>query len=281
LTLQKIKSIFSNRLLSVYSKIETDSIFNLICFHLLNYSKIDIHSKKEEPLSSENENKLQFILNRLLNHEPIQYILGTTEFYNLNLSIDSRALIPRQETELLVDIIVKEIQGKAGLKIIDLCTGSGCIAIAISSKLQNAQITATDISNDALSLARSNAKKNDMNISFIEDSILEPVKNYEKYDIIVSNPPYVRDSEKLKMHRNVLDYEPHSALFVNDSDPLVFYSAIEKFGSKYLNESGIIYVEINESLGLETSEIFSDAGFTSVQIMKDLNNKDRFIKVSK
>jgi release factor glutamine methyltransferase len=280
MTLLQIKSIYLNRLLSVYSKNESDAIFYLVAQHLLNYSKIDIHSKKEEILSYENENKLMFILNRLLAHEPVQYILGKTEFYNLPLSIDSRALIPRQETELLVDIILKEQAGKSNLKIIDLCTGSGCIAISLASNLTNSNNTATDISKDALDLAMTNAKNNNVSIFFIKDSILNPLKKYDNYDLIVSNPPYVRESERHLMAINVIDYEPHSALFVNDIDPLIFYLAIAKFGKDHLNPDGSIYTEINELYGCPTKNIFLENGLTSVHILKDLNNKDRFIKAS-
>jgi release factor glutamine methyltransferase len=281
MTLVQIKTIYLNRLSAVYPQSEIDSIFSLICLDLLNYSKIDIHSKKEISISKEIENKFLSIADRLLEHEPIQYILGTVEFYNLNLKIDRRALIPRPETELLVDIIVKDFSGRKNLKIIDMCTGSGCIALALGGNLNKCNLTATDISNDALSLAQSNADKLKIEINFIGDSVLHPQCTYDTFDLIVSNPPYVRDSEIKLMEKNVLEYEPHLALFVNDNEPLVFYQAIARFGVMHLSQDGMIYCEINEALGKETTEIFMSQGFNKTIVMKDLNNKDRFIKASR
>jgi release factor glutamine methyltransferase len=274
----QIKAIFSTHLSSIYSQNEADAIFSLICLQLLNYSKIELHTNKEIQLKPDIETRILSILDRLMLHEPIQYILGTTEFYNLTFQIDKRALIPRQETELLVDTIIKDLKGKSKLKIIDLCTGSGCIAIALSSNLKNVEITATDLSKDALDLASYNAKRNNSKIHFINDSVLDLHINYELFDVIVCNPPYVRKSEIPLMAKNVIDFEPHMALFVSNSDPLIFYKAIADFSMKYLTQSGIIYCEINESLGRETSEIFINRGFNQTTILKDLNSKDRFIK---
>lgn len=276
--LQDLKSIFFEKLDSIYPPSETETIFFLVCRQLLNYSKIDLHTKKDVNLSDEIRTQFLNILYRLLKNEPVQYILGSTEFYNLRLLTDERALIPRQETELLVDIIVKEYQNKQNLRIIDLCTGTGCIAIALKTNLNNAKVSATDLSKEALELAEVNAKNNHCDISFIWDSILTPEKNYETFDIVVSNPPYVRDSETSLMHKNVIDYEPHLALFVEDSNPLVFYKAIADFAVKHLEKKGIVYCEINEAFGEKTAEIFAHKGLFNTTILKDLNNKDRFIK---
>jgi release factor glutamine methyltransferase len=281
MTLSQIKTNFTDRLLPVYSKNETEAIFSFICRQLLNYSKIDIHAKKEIQVPEKIEIKIRGILTRLIDHEPIQYILGSVEFYNLNLNIDNRALIPRPETELLVDIIVKDFSENKNLKIIDLCTGSGCIAIALGAYMSDPKIIATDISIDALSLAQSNAHKVKIDVEFIPDSILKPKHKYGSFNLIVSNPPYVRESEMRLMEKNVIKYEPHQALFVKDSDPLVFYRAIAEFGQKYLYPDGSIYCEINESLGKETAEIFMNHGFRKTFVLKDLNNKNRFIKASK
>jgi release factor glutamine methyltransferase len=281
MNLQQIKTIFSDRLSTVYSPCEVEPIFSLICGHLLNYSKIDIHTKKEIALNAEVESEILSILERLLLHEPIQYILGTVEFLNVNLTVDKRVLIPRQETELLVDIILKEVQGKDELKIIDLCTGSGCIAIALAFNLKNALVSATDLSKEALILAQKNANHNKCTIHFMNDSLLKPKNKYETYDIVVSNPPYVRESEKEKMEKNVIDFEPPMALFVSDSDPLIFYETIADFGRKYLSRKGAIYCEINEVFGREIEEIFKGSGFKNTHVLKDLNNKDRFIKASR
>lgn len=281
MTLLQIKSFFSNRLSALYPSNEADAIFSLICRHLLNYSKIDIHTKKETILSQEIQDRFKNIINRLHENEPIQYILGTVDFYNLTLQIDNRALIPRQETELLIDLIIRENQGKKELNIIDLCTGSGCIAIALAAHLKDSTVSATDFSKEAFNLAHDNALKNNCTISFICDSILDPQFHYKTYDIIVSNPPYVRESEIQRMEKNVYAYEPHMALFVNDSDPLLFYKAIADFADKYLKKEGILYCEINEAFGQETAQIFITQGFNQTTVLKDLNNKDRFIKASK
>jgi release factor glutamine methyltransferase len=281
MNLLQIKTIFSERLSTIYPKNEIDSIFNILVHHMLNYSKIEIHQNLSLNVASEIEIKMVGILERLAHNEPIQYITGVTEFYNLTLKTDKRALIPRQETEYLVDIILKEILKNKKYKIIDLCTGSGCIALALASNLPQSQIIATDISKDALELAAHNAKENKLPIKFICDSILEPQYSFESYDVIVSNPPYVRKEEKKQMHQNILKFEPASALFVPDSDPLIFYRAIAAFGNKYLIPGGTIYCEINEAFGSETHELFKKAGYIKSNILKDLNNKDRFIKASK
>lgn len=277
MNLQQIRSAYLRRLSGAYPKNEINSIFSLACLHLLKYSQIDIHFRKNEKVQGEIKHKFSLILDRLLNYEPIQYIIGATEFYNLILKTDKRALIPRQETELMVDIIIKDISGKQGLKVIDLCTGSGCIAIALASNLRKSEVTATDISADVLDLAKENALQNQTNISFIKDSILNPEHNYGSYDLVVSNPPYVRELEKVLMSKNVIEYEPHAALFVSDSDPLIFYKAIAFFGTQHLAPGGTIWCEINEVLGKETAEVFRSTGL-EVIIHKDLNNKERFIK---
>jgi release factor glutamine methyltransferase len=281
MTLLQIKTIFFDRLSTLYPKNEIDSIFYLTMGYLLNYSKIEIHGKLSLNLTGEMEIKVLGIRDRLAHNEPIQYITGYTEFYELRLNIDNRALIPRPETELLVNIILNETSRDKKLKIIDLCTGSGCIALALTANLPYTEVSATDISKEALELAEQNSKENNLTVNFICDSLLEPKKNYETYDIITSNPPYVREEEKKHMHRNILEYEPELALFVADSNPLIFYKAMAVFGNSYLNHGGIIYCEINEAFGAATKDLFMKAGYTETIILKDLNNKDRFIKATK
>jgi release factor glutamine methyltransferase len=281
MNLLQIKTIFSERLSGIYPKNEIDSIFYLTIEHLLKYNKLQLHSKLAIEIAAESEQKIFGILNRLEQYEPIQYIIGYTEFYNLRIFTDKRALIPRQETEFLVDTILKEITPEKRLKIIDLCTGTGCIAIALAANLKNCIITATDISEMALELAYMNAMENKLEVEFICDSLLKLVKKYGIYDIIVSNPPYIRMVEKRLMHQNVLQYEPELALFVADTDPLVFYKALADFGNKYLNQKGIIYCEINEAFGMATKEVFLNYGYNEPIVLKDLNGKDRFIKAMK
>jgi release factor glutamine methyltransferase len=249
--------------------------------HVLNYSKIDIHLNKDENILPSLENKLTSILTRLLTGEPIQYILGETEFYGIIMKVDHRALIPRQETEYLVDLVIHSLPSDKPKQIIDLCTGSGCIAIALAKNLPFAIITATDLSKNSINLARENSDACQTNINFLEDDILNPGCNFELFDCIVSNPPYVRESEKTLMHKNVLDFEPASALFVNDSDPLLFYSAIIGFAKNHLNIGGLILVEINENFGNETAKLFLKSNLNNVEILKDLQDKDRYIKARK
>ena len=279
--LSEIKSFYSESLIPLYPKEEIESIFSLASEYVLNYSKIDIHRNLHKSIQPEAEKKMMQILSRLEKGEPIQYISGYTEFYDLKFIVDQRVLIPRQETELLVDIIIKDNNQYKFSNVIDLCTGSGCIAIALSKNLPEANITATDIYNNSIEVAKMNAESNQCKIQFIQDDILQPAATYNKYDCIVSNPPYVRNSEKQYMHQNVLAYEPSLALFVEDSDPLVFYRAIELFARKHLNPGGEIYLEINESFGEEMRDLMEKSNFHDVRILKDLQNKNRYLTARK
>lgn len=220
---------------------------------------------------------MEEVLKRLINSEPIQYILGVTEFYNLHLNVKPGVLIPRPETEYLVSIILEENKNKEGLTILDLCTGTACIALSLAKNLVGVNVTATDISEIALDLAMQNARKNQQQITFIHDDLLAPQSAYGQYDIIVSNPPYVRDSERSAMHPNVIDYEPHQALFVSDEDPLVFYKAIADFSGRFLKPGGKLYLEINQYLGEELCALFQTKGFTEVRNLKDLDGHSRFL----
>ena len=211
----------------------------------------------------------------MVNQEPIQYILGRTSFYDLEFNVTPGVLIPRQETELLVDIILKDYSLSG--KILDIGTGSGCIAVSLKKNLPEAEVFALDISQNALDIAKLNSKSNNLHIDFIHGDILNPgLTINHTFDLIVSNPPYVRNSEQQKMHDNVLQYEPHTALFVPDDDPLVYYRAIADFCMRNLKSSGILALEINESLGFETKSELEKYTFSTVEIVKDLNNKDRF-----
>lgn len=274
-----IKNLFFDSLNLLYPKQEIISLFDRTVEYFLDYSKIEIHQKLHKNIDDIAEKKILDALNRLKKAEPIQYVLGETYFYNCNLFTDKRALIPRPETEYLVDQIVKEIPRDELLTMIDLGTGSGCIAIALALFFIRSTFYAMDISPDALALAKANAVKNHVQIDFILDDILDQKKTYPAFDIIVSNPPYVRNKEKKSMHRNVLDYEPSLALIVEDDKPLKFYKAIADFAVKYLKPDGTIYLEINEYLSTETASLYQSMGFSHVEIIKDINNKNRFIKV--
>jgi release factor glutamine methyltransferase len=233
--------------------------------------------KRHEKVSNADFEKMVGIVSRLKNYEPIQYILGETEFYGLNLIVNPAVLIPRPETEELVQWITKsKLPGES--VILDIGTGSGCIALAIKSRLKNSDVFGTDISEKALDVARLNAFKNNLDVVFFQADILKWEEfEWKNYDVIVSNPPYIRESEKGQMNSNVLDYEPENALFVSDRDPLVFYHSIATFAEIYLAKNGILFFEINENLGSEINEMLVDLGLNDIEIRKDINGKNRMI----
>ena len=266
MTLSNLQSEFYSKLYPLYPKQEIDSIFHLVVSHLLNYSKIEFHRHSDKNISPEKEKQMLKILDRLKNAEPVQYILGKTEFYGSTLSIDKRALIPRPETEWLVDMVVKNHNKIESISILDIGTGSGCIAIALAKSFPASRITAIDIK---------------VNINFLINDILKSQMEYSTFDIIISNPPYVRNSEKQFMHRNILEFEPLSALYVSDEDALVYYRAIATFGKKCLKSNGTIYLELNEFMGKEIAGLFSNTGYSTVELHKDLNQKIRYLTAKK
>ncbi len=280
--MEKTQNSIRESLQGKYPPEEIESFIFLIFNHLFGYSKIEILFNKNRILDHKETCFIQNCIDRLLNNEPIQYILGVTEFYGYPFKCRKGALIPRGETEELVHLILKENKDEK-LRIIDLGTGTGCIPISIKKERKNAEVHAVDISDEALQLATENAKLNDTEIIFHQYDVLEKTWPLEKayFDIIVSNPPYIRNSEKKEMEQNVLDFEPHLALFVTDNDPLLFYRAIAKKAADYLKEAGQLYFEINEAFGKETAELLNSLGFKSISIIKDLHNKDRIVKASK
>lgn len=219
------------------------------------------------------------IVSQLKLQKPIQYILGEADFFGLIFTVTPDVLIPRQETEELVDWIIKST-GQSPNSILDIGTGSGCIAISLAANLEKSQVTAIDISPSALDLAKKNASRNSVLVDFYAIDILDLNNSIPSspFDIIVSNPPYVRESEKSLMKVNVLDYEPSIALFVDDNDPLIFYSTIAKRANELLKPRGVIYCEINEAFGKELFQVFSQNGFKEVEIRKDLNGRERMLK---
>ena len=219
------------------------------------------------------------ISKQLINYKPIQYILGWTEFYGLNFKVNSNVLIPRPETEELVDWILKE-KLPAKPDILDVGTGSGCIAVALAKNLPGGTIEALDLSEKALQLARENAAINSVKVNFYLENILDPSTKlkHSRYDLIVSNPPYVTPDEQQSMSKNVTDYEPHQALFVRHDDPLLFYRAIVNFTIHALREGGWVYFEINESFSSEIAELLKNSNFTDVELRKDIHEKFRMIR---
>jgi release factor glutamine methyltransferase len=266
--------------LPIYGENEAKSLTFLLLEHFSGVSKTDIvFNKKIEQVFD-----YQNVIKRIKSQEPVQYVIGETEFYGRKFNVTPDTLIPRPETEELVHSVVSTLkrEGKhtKQLRILDIGTGSGCIAITLACELPKAEVYAYDISENALKIAQENANRNQVNISFKQRDILQfsEINPAEKFDIIVSNPPYVMDSEAKEMHKNVLDFEPHLALFVPDDDALIFYEAIVNFAVNNLIVKGLCMVEINQQLGLETAELFWNKGFSYVEVIKDLSGKDRFVR---
>lgn len=284
-TFKDIVLFFQNELISIYPTNEIESITRLILEDILNISYAEIVLMHDVTINDTQKQRLIDIAEQLKQHKPIQYILGKAYFYDLKLKVTPDVLIPRSETEELVDLIIKEAvkYNNPNLSILDIGTGSGCIAIALKKNLPLSNISAIDISEKALEIAKQNAKQNLTNITFLNKDITnyESVEELSCFDIIVSNPPYVREKEKSLMQKNVLNYEPALALFVKDENPLIFYKSIFEFASNHLSSEGKIYLEINESLGKEMERLSKDFGYNNVQLIKDLNGKDRILKCTK
>ena len=244
----------------------------------LSFQRIDQILQADFKIPKEKFNQLQAAKKRLLNEEPIQYIIGKTEFYGFPFFVDQNTLIPRPETEELVEYILNEIDKNKPLQILDIGTGTGCISISLAKHLPNAIVSAIDISKEALIVSRKNAELNDVTINFIEQDILKTEKLSQKYDVIVSNPPYVRELEKVEIKNNVLENEPHLALFVDNENPLLFYKKIADLAKNHLTKNGILFFEINQYLGKETLEMLQEKGFQKSELQKDLFGNDRIIK---
>jgi release factor glutamine methyltransferase len=260
--------------INLYEDDEKSSISYLIMEHLFNLKKSDILLDKK--IEKVNNEEIISIINRINQSEPIQYILGETEFYGRKFKVNKNVLIPRPETEELVDLIIKENKKQKKIKVLDIGTGSGCIAITLAKELPEAEVCALDISKDALKTANENALMNNAKVDFSHADIIQNLKfKLQNLNIIVSNPPYVRESEKKQMHANILEHEPFTALFVKDEDPLIFYKSIILFAKQHLVENGKCYFEINEKFGQETITLFAENNFSEIRIIKDLQNKDR------
>jgi len=268
--------------ISLYEDQEKSNIAYLILEDLFKITKTDLLMNKE--IKNYNPTRIKDIINRVNNAEPIQYILGHTEFYGRKFTVNKHVLIPRPETEELVDLIIKENRKQKNPAILDIGTGSGCIAVSLKKEIPHARVFALDTSKEALEVAKLNAKDLNAELNFIEADILNLAGkelNDLKFNIIVSNPPYVTDSEKEFMHQNVLDYEPEMALFVRDQDPLLFYRTIIEFSQEHLLAEGLCYFEINERYGNETKELFKKNNFTDIRMLQDLRGKDRIAAARK
>ena len=259
-----------------YGKGETEAIIRIIFHYLKGWSLTDILIHGDEELSPYIKSEIKKIQERLLQNEPIQYITGEARFHGMTFQVNPGVLIPRPETDELVDIIIKDYAGKEDLKVLDLCTGSGCIAISLARNLKFPKITALDTSSLALQCANKNASALKVSINFIQADIFKWQPD-SKYDIIVSNPPYVDDSERISMPANVVDFEPSEAIFVRDDNPLVFYKRIADIAQASLNKTGTLYLEINPRHSEELKGLMKAKGMTDIEIIKDSFGKDRFM----
>ncbi|MFC6877830.1 peptide chain release factor N(5)-glutamine methyltransferase [Flavobacterium myungsuense] len=300
--IKEYRSHFIQELSPIYDEAEVESFFYLILEDKRKLKRIDLALQNDLGFSENEIQNWNIIVEQLQQEIPIQYILGETNFYGLNFEVNENVLIPRPETEELVDWIIEsqklEVQSRSlgkktdfigeNWRVLDIGTGSGCIAISLAKNLQNFQVFAIDISEKAIVTAERNADKNNVSIHFIKTDILKLINLDElqtssfpvsiKYDIIVSNPPYVRNLEKAEIKKNVLDNEPHLALFVDDNDALIFYKKIAELALKNLSKKGKLYFEINQYLGKETVELLTKMNFKNIELRKDIYGNDRMIR---
>lgn len=274
--MKAIAEHINEELSGCYSAGEISALTRIIATELLGVSQMAFYLKDDIPLTAEQQALLDNAIERLKKQEPIQYILGYSDFCGLRFKVTPATLIPRPETSELVEWISSEAIGKE--RILDIGTGSGCIAVSLANKIPQSDVTAWDISPDALAVATENCKANGCTVAFEEVDILAYEPTGELFDIIVSNPPYIKENEKPAMHCNVLDWEPHTALFVPDSDPLLFYRTIANKGLTLLKPGGNLYFEINRAHGQETIDMLLSLGYTSIELHKDFAENDRMIR---
>ena len=280
MTTQEATYFTLKKLRSIYPEGEASQITDWLMEKITGSGKVERMVYKNAVITEKEEFQLQQFLERILQHEPVQYVLNESWFYGLKFYVDNNVLIPRPETEELVDWIIKDCKFPIDtLKILDIGAGSGCIPIALKRKLRKAEVWSCDISEAALNVATKNAETLGAAVNFIRLDFLQP-KDWDKLpkvDIMVSNPPYIPEKDKVSIHPNVLNYEPHTALFVPDNDPLVFYKAIAEFGKTRLKKNGFIYVELHENSGDDILDLFRSSGYNAV-IKKDMQEKERMLK---
>ncbi|PKB43991.1 release factor glutamine methyltransferase [Cellulophaga sp. RHA19] len=276
--LKEIKKIFHIELDAMYPVEEVDSFFYMTIEHYLKLERFILAMQPDYVVKKEEEGVLFSTIEQLKKNVPIQYIFKTAHFMGLDFNVNSNVLIPRPETEELVSWILSEVDINQEITILDIGTGSGCIAISLAKNLPKAKVFALDVSKNALEVAKNNAEANNVSVTFIEKSILEEPNLKQKFDVIVSNPPYVRELEKVEMNANVLDNEPSLALFVSDNKPLVFYDAITNFAVNYLVDGGKLYFEINQYLGKETKALLEKHDYKNIILKKDMFGNDRMLK---
>ena len=279
--LKQYKNHFFEALKSVHDVNEIESFFFILIEYFHNLKRIDLALNPDFEISDEEVLKWEAIISDLKTEKPIQYSIGETWFYDSKFYVNEHTLIPRPETEELVDWIIKTHKSKDKidkLAVLDIGTGTGCIPISLKKNIPQAEVFAIDVSEEALKIAHKNAETNQVQINFILQNILETKDLYQNFDVIVSNPPYVRNLEKQEIKKNVLAFEPHLALFVEDTDALLFYRKIAQLALKNLTANGLLFFEINQYLGKETVELLETLGFKNVELKKDIYGNDRMIK---
>lgn len=282
--LSKLAARYKQDLAVLYDAAEAEAIFKWLAGYYLHFDPSAYDLKKNEEVPDGIVTLLMHNLIALSHGKPVQYLTGETLFYGLSFKVNGSVLIPRPETEELVDRIIHDIKPvyPADFRLLDIGTGSGCIAISLKKNMPQAVVDALDISTDALAIARQNAENNQVDVQFIKHDILTSSANdWPFYDVMVSNPPYITTQEKAQMHPNVLKYEPHSALFVDDHEPLVFYEAIAVFAQQFLKANGFLFFEINERYGKEMIKMLKDKGFINILLTHDMQGKDRMLRCRK
>jgi release factor glutamine methyltransferase len=295
--LGEAEKYIQQQLATVYDEVESTNIARLVLEDCTSFSRNEILLQRQDEINNEQEEKIAAAIKRLQQHEPVQYVLQKAWFYGLELYVDKNVLIPRPETEELVDWIIKDVKANGAavfeknatdadattqLKILDIGTGSGCIALALKKAMPKAEVWGCDISDEALNVARRNGSALNIRVDFQGIDFLSEAqqRSLPTVDIIVSNPPYIPLNEKDEMDANVVNHEPHTALFVPDNDALVFYQAIARFAKKRLYENGAIYLEIHENLGDTVLQLLKEEGYANVELKKDMQGKDRMVKAS-
>ncbi|MFP9100219.1 peptide chain release factor N(5)-glutamine methyltransferase [Flavobacterium sp. RHBU_24] len=278
--IKEYKKQFTETLTPIYGADEAESIFNISLEEITGLRRVDLIMNPDSVLTDVQKDRWESVLAQLQEQKPIQYIFGKAHFYGLEFKVTENTLIPRPETEQLVEWIIHENKNRQDITILDIGTGSGCIAISLADNLKQAFVSALDVSAEALAVAEENAMANNITVDFIQEDILTTASLPQRYDIIVSNPPYVRNLEKHEIKPNVLDFEPHLALFVNDNDPLIFYHKIAQLAKVYLKKNGTLYFEINQYLGSQTGQMLESEGFKNVILRKDMYGNDRMISCS-
>ena len=264
-----------------YTDAEALSLAKMLLVEVFGFSTLELYGGKDRGFSEKEQEVLSDIVCRLQNHEPIQYIIGRETFMGLVFEVNENVLIPRPETQELVNWILEDRRADEGCKILDIGTGSGCIPISLAHFMSGAELEAWDISDGALDVARRNACQNEVKVLFRKQNVLEAVPSSSCYDVIVSNPPYITEKEKVDMEANVLDWEPSIALFVPDTDPLLFYRKIAELGLEMLVAGGALYFEINRAYGEMMKTMLEDMGYNNVELRKDMFGNDRMIKAIK